>query len=48
MGDTIFLGNLFYFKFFEEKELIKRFGDDYLYYKESVSMLFPKVSSYRK
>ncbi|MEC9377288.1 MAG: isoprenylcysteine carboxylmethyltransferase family protein [Candidatus Neomarinimicrobiota bacterium] len=43
-----FLGNLIYFKFFEEKELVKRFGGDYLHYKEHVSMLFPKVSSYRK
>ena len=43
-----FLGNLIYFKFFEEKELVKRFGGDYLHYKEHVSMLLPKVSSYRK
>ena len=43
-----FLGNLIYFKFFEEKELIKRFGDDYLDYKKRVSMLFPNVSPYRK
>ena len=42
------LGNLIYFKAFEEKELIQRFGDDYQKYKNNVSMLFPRLTPYKK
>ena len=40
--------NIIYFKIFEEKELIKRFGTDYEDYKKKVSMLFPKFTPYNK
>jgi|TARA_B100002003_G_C13843995_1_gene414071 protein-S-isoprenylcysteine O-methyltransferase Ste14 len=45
---VFFVGNIVYFKIFEEKELIKRFGSDYEDYKNKVSMLFPKLTPYNK
>ena len=45
---VFFVGNLIYFKAFEEKELIQRFGDDYQKYKNNVSMLFPRLTPYKK
>ena len=43
-----FIGNIVYFKFFEEKDLIKRFGNEYKNYKNKVSMLFPRFTPYNK
>ena len=40
--------NIIYFKIFEEKELIKRFGADYENYRNEVPMLFPKFTPYIK
>ncbi len=45
---VFFVGNIIYFKFFEEKELIKRFGMDYEDYKNEVPMFFPKFTHYNK
>ena len=45
---VFFVGNIIYFKTFEEKELIKRFGADYENYKNEVPMLFPKFTPYNK
>ena len=45
---VFFVGNIIYFKTFEEKELIKRFGADYENYKNEVPMLFPKFTPYDK
>ena len=45
---VFFAGNIIYFKTFEEKELIKRFGTDYENYKNEVPMLFPKFTPYNK
>ena len=45
---VFFVGNIIYFKTFEEKELIKRFGADYEDYKNKVPMLFPKFTPYNK
>ena len=45
---VFFVGNIIYFKTFEEKELIKRFGSDYEDYKNKVSMFFPKFTPYNK
>ena len=45
---VFFVGNIIYFKTFEEKELIKRFGADYEDYKNKVSMFFPKFTPYNK
>ena len=45
---VFFVGNIIYFKIFEEKELIKRFGTDYEIYKNEVPMLFPKFTPYSK
>ena len=45
---VFFVGNIIYFKFIEEKELIKRFGADYEDYKNIVPMLFPKFTPYNK
>ena len=44
---VFFIGNIFYFKIFEEKNLIKRFGSDYENYKKNVPLLFPKFSPYK-
>ena len=41
-------GNIIYFKNFEEKDLLKRFGTDYEDYKNNVPMLFPKFTPYDK
>ena len=45
---VFFVGNIIYFKTFEERELIKRFGTDYENYKNEVPMLFPKFTTYNK
>ena len=45
---VFFVGNIIYFKTFEEKELIKRFGADYENYRNEVPMLFPKFTPYDK
>ena len=45
---VFFVGNIIYFKIFEENELIKRFGTDYENYKNEVPMLFPKFTPYYK
>ena len=45
---VFFVGNVIYFKTFEERELIKRFGTDYENYKNEVPMLFPKFTPYSK
>ena len=45
---VFFVGNIIYFKTFEERELIKRFGTDYENYKNEVPMLFPKFTPYDK
>ena len=45
---VFFVGNIIYFKIFEEKELIKRFGTEYENYKNEVPMLFPKFTPYYK
>ena len=41
-----FVGNIIYFKIFEEKELIKRFGCHYEDYKNNVPLFFPKFTPY--
>ena len=45
---VFFVGNIIYFKYYEEKELIKRFGAEYEDYKNKVSMLIPKLTPYNK
>ena len=45
---VFFVANIIYFKIFEEKELIKRFGTEYENYKYEVPMLFPKFTTYNK
>ena len=45
---VFFVANIIYFKIFEEKELIKRFGTEYENYKNEVPMLFPKFTPYNK
>ena len=45
---VFFVFNIFYFKIFEEKQLIKRFGTDYENYKNEVPMFFPKITPYNK
>ena len=45
---VFFVGNIIYFKNFEEKELLKRFGSAYADYKNNVPMLLPKFSAYNK
>ena len=45
---VFFVGNIIYFKTFEERELINRFGMDYENYKNEVPMLFPKFTPYYK
>lgn len=38
-----FLINCIYFKAFEEKQLERKFGKDYLEYRDNVPMWFPKI-----
>ena len=45
---VFYVGNIIYFKNFEEKDLIKRFGSDYIAYKKKVPMLLPKFNPYYK
>ena len=45
---VFFVANIIYFKYYEEKELIKRFGTEYEDYKNKVSMLIPKLTPYNK
>ena len=45
---VFFVLNIVYFKNFEEKDLIKRFGTDYEDYKSKVPMIFPKFVPYKK
>ena len=45
---VFFIGNIIYFKTFEERELIKRFGTDYENYVNEVPMFFPKFTPYNK
>ena len=40
--------NIIYFKNFEEKDLVKRFGKNYEDYKSKVPMFFPKLTPYIK
>ena len=44
---VFFIGNIIYFKTFEERELTRRFGADYENYKNEVPMLFPKFTPYK-
>ncbi|MDR1236518.1 MAG: isoprenylcysteine carboxylmethyltransferase family protein [Holosporaceae bacterium] len=44
---TFFLGNTVYFPFFEEKDLEKRFGKDYLQYKRNVPRWIPRLSAWK-
>ena len=45
---VFFIVNIFYFKLFEEKQLIKRFGTEYENYKNEVPIFFPKLTPYNK
>ena len=41
-----FVGNAFYFKLIEEKDLIIRFGKEYKNYRNEIPMFFPKFTPY--
>jgi protein-S-isoprenylcysteine O-methyltransferase Ste14 len=41
------LGNMVYFPFFEEKDLEKRFGDDYRTYKRNVPRWIPRLTPWK-
>jgi protein-S-isoprenylcysteine O-methyltransferase Ste14 len=41
------VGNMFYFPFFEEKDLEKRFGDDYRTYKRNVPRWIPRLTPWK-
>ncbi|MDR0393433.1 MAG: isoprenylcysteine carboxylmethyltransferase family protein [Puniceicoccales bacterium] len=45
---AFFLGNTVYFPFFEEKDLEKRFGEDYLQYKHNVPRWIPRLTAWKK
>jgi protein-S-isoprenylcysteine O-methyltransferase Ste14 len=45
---AFFLGNTIYFPFFEEKDLEKRFGKDYLQYKCNVPRWIPMLSAWKQ
>ncbi|MDR0445035.1 MAG: hypothetical protein LBG98_01990 [Puniceicoccales bacterium] len=40
-------GNMIYFPFFEEKDLEKRFGEDYRRYKHNVPRWIPRWSAWK-
>ena len=43
-----FVGNAFYFKLIEEKDLIIRFGKEYKNYRNVIPMFIPKFIPYNK
>jgi protein-S-isoprenylcysteine O-methyltransferase Ste14 len=45
---VFFLGNTVYFPFFEEKDLEKRFGEDYWQYKCNVPRWIPRLSAWKQ
>ena len=45
---VFFIANIFYFKKIEEKNLIKKFGEDYKNYLNKVNMLIPSFKPYKK
>ncbi|MDR2067363.1 MAG: isoprenylcysteine carboxylmethyltransferase family protein, partial [Holosporaceae bacterium] len=45
---VFFLGNTVYFPFFEEKDLEKRFGNDYLQYKCNVPRWIPRLNAWKQ
>ncbi|MDR2769607.1 MAG: isoprenylcysteine carboxylmethyltransferase family protein [Puniceicoccales bacterium] len=45
---VFFLGNIVYFPFFEEKDLKKRFGENYLQYKHNVPRWIPRLTAWKK
>jgi protein-S-isoprenylcysteine O-methyltransferase Ste14 len=42
-----FIMNTLYFRFLEEPGLVKRFGDDYIRYRQNVPMWIPRLKPYR-
>ena len=44
---VFFIWNIIYFKNFEEKDLIKRFGQQYQNYKKNVPILYPRLTPYK-
>lgn len=45
---SFFFINIIYFKYFEERDLINRFGADYEDYRNKVFMFLPKITPYKK
>jgi protein-S-isoprenylcysteine O-methyltransferase Ste14 len=43
-----FVGNMIYFPLFEEKDLEKRFGKDYVRYKQNVPRWIPRLTSWNQ
>ncbi len=43
-----FIGNNIYFRFFEEPELVKRFGDEYIEYRQNVPGWLPRLKPWTK
>lgn len=43
-----FLINCVYFKVFEEKQLVRNFGNEYLEYRKKVPMWIPKITFFHK
>ncbi|MDH7553101.1 MAG: isoprenylcysteine carboxylmethyltransferase family protein [Spirochaetes bacterium] len=45
---AIVLFHMLYDEFFEEKELIRKFGNDYIHYKKTTPFILPKIRLYKK
>lgn len=45
---AIVLFHMLYDAFFEEKELIRKFGNDYIHYKKTTPFILPKIRRYKK
>lgn len=45
---AIILFHILYDMFFEEKELARKFGNDYIHYKQTTPFILPKIRHYKK
>jgi len=45
---AVVLFHILYDAFFEEKELVRKFGNDYIHYKTTTPFILPKIRLYKK
>ncbi len=45
---AIVISHILYDAFFEEKELLRKFGNDYIHYKQTTPFILPNISLFKK